>query len=110
MPKVTMQQLQTGLANYCDMQIMPKVTGWQKVALGTTLSVSIKNLDSITEKLPFIKTIGMIGEDGLIDLDAILPEVKKYLSEGMKISVLGMNMKFSSGDADLLADYIRKQV
>lgn len=107
--------IQKGVAAYLDKELMPLLNDstWKRVAAGTVISLAIARADQyipILQENPFIKALGIMDEAGNIDLDTLVPEIKKNVpSEGMKVDIpmLG-TMTLHSSDVDKLHNYIKQ--
>ena len=114
---VTKDQVKRGLSRYVDTEITAKlpIGTVKKVLVGTAISLFMgnieKNIESLSEH-PFVKTLGIIDENGHYDIDRLAQEVKRNMSdEGMRfdLNILGMHvgeMTFRRSDVDSLHAYI----
>lgn len=85
---VTMDKVKRGLANYADAEIVSKIpSGFKRVAVGTAISLYLKNLDKIADNA-LIKGLGIFADDGSVDVDTLAEAVKSNIPEsGMKTSL-----------------------
>lgn len=94
-----------GLASFIDSEILPKMGGWQKWVFGTAAGLATKRADSIVKELmrnPIVKALGLVTDDGLIDLDSIYSELSRQASKGPAvIQVMGMgDLRLTAEDVD----------
>lgn len=108
-------QLQKGVAAYLDAEVMPHIdaSSWQKVAIGTAMSLAIHRADRyipILQENSFVKNLGLIDENGAVDVAALVPEIKKNLpKEGMKIDLpMVGSITLHEADVDKLYKYIKQ--
>lgn len=109
---VSVDSLEKGIANYIDAEIFELLpqNGWQKVALGTAMSIAIKKAGNVTQSLSenqILVAMGVVSEEG-IDLDLLKESLKENIPEkGMNVNVplLG-EMIFFKKDVDVLCEYI----
>ena len=85
---VTISQVKRGLLNYADIEILSKMpSGFKKIAVGAALSLYVGSLDNIMGH-PIIKTLGIIDQDGYVNVDALADSIKSNIPEvGAKIDI-----------------------
>ena len=92
---VTMDKVKRGLANYADSEIVSKIpSGFKRVAVGTAISLYLKNLDKIADNA-LVKGLGIFAEDGSVDIDTLADTVKANIPDsGMRTSfdLMGMHI------------------
>lgn len=81
---VTVQQLESGIADYLDEQLMPKLpsNSVYKVLIGAGTSIAIQRMGKMVDELknnPIISALDLIDSDGNIDVDIIIAELKKQI-------------------------------
>ena len=115
---ITIQQLETGLADYLDTYLIPQLpnSGWQKVVIATGVSIALKRLGGAINSLksnPVLNALGIIDEQGNIDIDIITEELKNNIPDTgfvIDLGVLNVNMKFNKHDVeDLYKCIVKKQ-
>lgn len=106
-------KVQKGLSEYLDTEVMPafKEEGWKRVLVGTTIALALRKSEgylAVIKDNPAIKALGVIDEEGNIDVETLAPILKEQLKEPMTLTVpmLG-DLKFGPADVDKLYDYIR---
>lgn len=110
---VSVNKIEQGLANYIDAELMPQVgrNGLEKVLIGTTVSLFIRRSGSIIESYKdnkMVRMLGIMDEDGNVDVDTLVEELKKNISkDGVKVElpVIG-TLTFHKEDIDKLYDYV----
>ena len=109
---VSIEQVQNGIANYIDAEIVAKMTGWQKWAVGTAAGVVLQRAPKLYEQArshPLIQAMGLIDGEGMIDADTLHKELKVQAQSG-PISVdipMAGTVKFSEADVDKLFAMIK---
>lgn len=110
---VSVDKIEKGIANYLDGELMPQLqgNGVEKVIIGTAASLFIHRAGAVIEGYKdnkIVKMLGIMNENGDIDVDTLVEEVKKNIpKEGVKleIPIIG-TMTFHKDDIDKLYDYI----
>lgn len=97
-----------GIAKYLDKEIYSGMNDWQeliaRIAVGRVLNDKQMLLEKLTQN-PLIKSLVLIDDEGMVDVDRLFEEIKKAMSgkEKIKISIpLFGTMSFSTADADKL--------
>lgn len=108
---VTTNQIQNGLARYIDTEIVSKMTGWQRWVFGAGSGLALSNLNNIMAKWQdneVVKMLGVIGEDGSVDVPRIYQEVKRQSVKGpITFNVPGMgSITLNDSDVDKLYNMI----
>ena len=107
--RVPIQQIPTILSEFMDRVLVPLVAAepgpksWLIKAGGIALASN--SVNAINSMIPSLKTIGIIGDDGMIDLDRLY----SIASETMKTTPLTIGQfKFGQPDVDTLRDIAMK--
>ena len=112
---VTLEQIKKGLANFADTEILAKMQmgSLQRVALGAGVGLALSNLEkTIHLDSPAIAMLGVVNEDGTIDIDKVASELKKnFPDEGMRFEIDFLGFKFGTmvlrkSDIETLRTYI----
>ena len=104
-------QVVNGLAKYIDSEIVSKIGGWQKLALGVGLGIGIKRGNTIVEQMksmPFIKMLNIIDEQNMVDVEIIYEELKKQAQKEpihVALPTVG-TVTFTQDDVDKLYNHI----
>ena len=104
-------QVVNGVTRYIDSEIIPKVNGLPKIAVGIMMAAAVKRGDSIIEQMkamPVIKMLGIVDDENEIDIDIIYEETKKHLSREpmrMELPMVGI-LTFTESDIDKLYSHI----
>lgn len=110
---VPVSSIERGIAAYLDAELMPKLdkTGWEKVIVGTAVSLAISKFSRTIigyKDDKMIQMLGIMDDAGNIDVSAIAEEAKKNIDrEGFNVDVpfLG-TMTFHTEDVDKLCNFI----
>lgn len=82
---VSYSQVVNGISKYIDQEIVNKLQGWQRWALGAGtgifLSKSGENFAQLKEN-SIVKMLGLIDENGMVDVDIIYSELRKQADKG----------------------------
>lgn len=112
---ITMQQAQAGLLKYIDTDIMPHLSGIKKIGLGVYAGLAGQNIAAIMEryrKHPAIEMLGVVDENGNIDIDALYRAALPMFAEGQKTAInlplLG-ELTVDKSDLEKLYRYMRGQ-
>lgn len=110
---VSVKNIEQGIASYLDAELMPQLqnNGLEKVFIGTAASLVIRKAGAIVEGYKdnkLVKMLGIMDEDGNVDIDVLAEEIKKNISkDGVKIDIpIVGTMTFHKSDVDKLKDYI----
>ena len=90
---VSYSQVVNGISKYIDQEIVNKLQGWQKWALGAGtgifLSKSGENFTQLKEN-SIVKMLGLIDENGMVDVDIIYSELRKQADKGAIVAEIPM--------------------
>lgn len=81
---VTISQIQNGLAEFLDTEIIPMLPGWRRFAFGAAAGLVLGRSVEIYEQLkgnPMIQMLGVIQQDDTIDIDALYCEAKRQIQK-----------------------------
>lgn len=107
------EQVIKGLINYADNEVMVKLPMSGKWIMGTVIGVAANKTGNIINGLKsnsIINMLGIIDEDGNIDIDTLITSMKQSADRYGKLTVeipLVGSMTFSSSDIDRLRSYIQ---
>lgn len=82
---VSFQQTITGCVNYIDYEILGKIADWRKWVVGAGIGIALTKSTEVFNQLkqiPIVKTMGLIDENDMIDIDTIYTEVLKQAKKG----------------------------
>jgi hypothetical protein len=104
-------QIQSGLSNYIDTEIVPSMSGWQKWVFGAGVAVAIGNLPATINRwkdTEIVKLLGVIDESGNIDVPKIYQGVKRQSAKGpVSFNVPGMGtLTLHDADVDKIYNMI----
>lgn len=104
-------QVVNGLAKYIDSEIVSKIGGWQKWALGAGIGIGVKRGSAIVEQMksmPLIKMLNIIDEENMVDVEVIYEELKKQAQKEPVHVALPMvgTVTFTQDDVDKLYNHI----
>ena len=77
---VTYNQVVNGMTKYIDQEIINKIQGWQRWALGAGAGIMMTkgtNMFNALKANPIIKMLDVIDENDMIDIDTIYTELRK---------------------------------
>jgi hypothetical protein len=102
-----------GVVKYVDKEIIPNMNAWQELIARVGVARIINNAEAIKSMLTnnaFAKTFSIADQNGNIDVDGIVADIKKVMSEKGCIEVdvpMFGHFKFVDRDVDKLYSYIR---
>lgn len=112
----TVQQIETGLAEFLDSELMPKLPdgGIQRVITGTAMGLLVKRSGNIIKEYgehPFVKMLGIVDDKGNWDLETLKEELKnQFPKNGVDVDVpMVGTLTFKTEDVDKIYDYINKK-
>lgn len=82
---VTYNQVVNGMAKYIDQEIINKIQGWQRWALGAGAGIMMNkgtNMFNAFKAHPVVKMLEVIDDNDMIDIDTIYAELRKQAEKG----------------------------
>ena len=101
-----------GIAHYIDGELYGALNDWQEVIMRMAVGRVLGNKEFLKQRIaenPLLMSFVMLDDDGEMDADAFLADLKNAISRkgGLKVSIpLFGNMKFTESDVDVLKKYI----
>ena len=89
---ISLDKVKKGLAIYIEKKMMPKLSGWQRIALGVSTNlitpidtVSLLEIDSVKNFLnsPFVVMLDVVHDD-VVDIDKLYKALLDLFPEGHK--------------------------
>ena len=109
---VRMDQVQRGLANFIDRELMPSLSGWDKVLVGGGAGLLSAKLPQIVAQVPVAATIGLYdAASNQVDIDALYNAIVPHIGAEalpLKLPVLGIVVKIGRPEIDALYRYIKE--
>ena len=112
--KVDSNRLVNGLVNYADSEVINNLPTSGKWLMGTGLGIATTKVNDIVEMLnnnAIAKTMGIVDDEGMFDIDLIADNLKKsanrYGKMSIQIPLIG-KLTFSEADVDSLRNYIER--
>lgn len=81
---VTLQAVKNGVQMYLEQELISRIAGWQKWAIGAALAMGLDKADDFYNWLKdneLVKMLHVIDEDGMIDIDSVYV---KFLEQARK--------------------------
>ena len=108
---ISLQQAQQGISRYIDAEILPHMTGIKKVGVGVYTALVLQNAAGAVEKLkthPAISMLNVIGENNMIDVDALYKVAFPMFAEKQRINVPVIGeLVFDQSDVEKLYRYLK---
>lgn len=101
-----------GASNWIGEKLYPKMNDLQEMVARVFIGRILENEEKIKDALlgnGIIRTFGIIDEDGMVEVDVLLSEIKREIERKGKLVVnipLIGKLTFSPEDADELRNYI----
>lgn len=109
---VNMDKIQRGIALFIDREMMPNLSGWEKVLIGGGATIAVAKLPNIILQYPIIAAMGLYDkETNQMDIDTLYQSVVLHIGTEplpVKIPVLGMTVKVGKQEIDALYKYIKE--
>lgn len=107
----TMQQIQVGFTKWLDVELVPSLTGWQKLAAGAGGALVASGLPNVIKQLSenkMLSALDIIREDG-VDVDKLYQAVQPRITEKLPVDipVIG-RVWIGREDVDKLYKYIKE--
>lgn len=105
---VSFETVFNGIVKFLDREAYANFTDWQKLLARVAMSRVIGGKDNIKNMLMhnnFVKTLAIMDEEGMVDAEHILGEIKTHLTEMGKVEIeipMFGKFKFVPGDVDKL--------
>ncbi len=106
--KVSIDAIQRGIIQYADTVIGVQLPLIQQLGFGSLVALAVRQLPNQLNH-PMIKTLGVVDEDGKIDIDLLYEVLKeRFPKKGgdVQLPVIG-NVTFSPADLDHLYELIK---
>lgn len=112
---VTSKQIVSGVLEYADRRVLPKLESGKQFLAGMFLGVAASRTEPVLRevaKTPAIAVLGVVFENGEVDLDALysaaLVQIERQKTLTVEIPVIG-RMTFDKPDIDELYQTICRQ-
>lgn len=109
---IPMDKVQRGLAAFLDRELIPSLTGWDKVLVGGGAGIAVAKLPKIVEMYPIITALDIYDKaNNQMDIDTLYQAVTPYMGGDtlpLKIPVLGITIKVGRPQVDALYRYIKE--
>lgn len=109
---VNMNQIKAGLGDYIEAVMLPRMDSKRKFVTGMAYILIASKMDQVIPAiaaLPAIKMLGVIDQDGNVDIDSLYKAAKAQIERQgeleISIKMLG-DFKFRAADIDELYRYI----
>lgn len=108
---VTYNQVANGVSRFVDEEILSKLQGKAKIALGVGTGIMLRrgeNLFNAIKEQPLIKMLEIVDENDNIDIEIIYEELKKQMengSESFNVPMVG-KITLTKDDVDKLYSLI----
>ena len=83
------EKVLNGIIKYLNNEIYSNMTDWQEMLARIAVSRMIGNSEKLKNSLiqnPFIKTFAIIDNDGNVDLEGLISDIKTQIEQKEKIS------------------------
>lgn len=94
---VTVEQLKNGIGTYLQSRLMPRLDGKRQFLLGMVYGLSTNKMDELIAQgaqNPVIRALGVVQENGSIDIDALynaaLAQMQAQGKVPIEVPLLGM--------------------
>lgn len=109
---VSMDKAQRGMAAFLDRELIPSLTGWDKVLVGGGAGVLVAKLPKIVEMYPIVTALDIYDKaNNQIDIDTLYQAVVPYIGSEtlpLKIPYMGITIKVGRPQVDALYNYIKE--
>ncbi|MBP3697965.1 MAG: hypothetical protein J6J01_00580 [Oscillospiraceae bacterium] len=112
---VTVSQVQRGVTDFIDREIVPHLTGFEKIVVGGGGALIANKLPEVMDKLmdsPVVSALDLYDKNShMVDIDAIYTAVKPYISTepfAVKIPVAGVTLRMGPQEVSRLYNYIKE--
>lgn len=99
------ERVLNGIMKYLNNEIYANMNDWQEIIARIAVSRIIGNSEELKKSLienPFMKTFAIIDNNGNVDLEGLIRDIKKQIAQKEKISIsFPMFGKFTFTEADV---------
>lgn len=105
---ITREQLASGIIRYIDTEIIPALPTASKWGVGTLVILAkgkYEDLIANAINMPIVKALGVVDENGLIDIDALANALRQSAGKygNLQIEIpFGGTLSFTAEDVDRL--------
>ena len=111
---VTIAQVQRGVAEFMDREVVPHLQGFEKIVVGTGGGLIAAKLPELMDKVadhPLLSVLNLYNkQSGELDLDALYSAMEPYIGTepfALKIPVIGVTLKMGKQEIRDLYNYIK---
>lgn len=111
---VEVTNLVKGLRQWVDLDVLPKLTGLKKMALGGYVTLAADNAPAVVSRYlhhPMVEVLGVVGEGEQVDVDKLYNVFLPYFANGarqsMHIPLVG-ELYLDKNDLDKVYTYVRE--
>lgn len=108
---VTLEQMQTGLGQYIDTELLPHLSGIKKVGLAAYSVLAVQNFAEMVRKYqnhPAVSVMNVINGAGEVDIDKLYTVFEPLFAEKQKINIpLIGEFTLDHSDLETLYRYIK---
>lgn len=107
---VNATKIQNGIARYIDVEILPKIEGWQRWALGVGATLKIAEVPELLERVKIMLPTAF-DEQGNVNIDVLYKEFAKQADKGsisINIPLLNDSLTLNRSDVDKIYRYIQE--
>nr|DAH69352.1 MAG TPA: hypothetical protein [Caudoviricetes sp.] len=105
MAMITADQLKAGIGSYLQMKMMPRLDSKRQFLLGTVYGLGAARMDALLSqaaKMPALRALGVMQENGEIDLSALYDAAQGQMQAQGKLTVeIPFMGTFSFDEGDL---------
>lgn len=86
----TTEQIKAGIGNYIQTRLMPRLDGKRQFLLGTVYGLCVNKMDTLiahAAQNPTVRALGVVQENGEIDIDALHSAALAQMQAQGKVSV-----------------------
>lgn len=108
---VNVTQVELGLMNYIDTEIIAKAPPLQKFMAGAAVALAAPKFEKMIidyAQMPMMKTLEVVDENGMFDLDKLYTAAKEAYKKSGSVTAFGL--VFTETDIDKLYEHIKKAV
>ena len=110
---VSINKVQAGFAKFVDSELVPALSGWEKIIVGGGSGLLAAKLPDIISKYTGSEIVSAMGlydaESGMIDVEALYNAIAPKIGAEklpIKLPLIGITVKIGRPEIDLLYQYI----
>lgn len=109
---MAMEKVQRGLASFLDKELIPSLSGWDRVLIGGGAGIAVAKLPRLIEQYPIAAALDIYNKErNQVDVDTLYQAIVPYMGTDplpTKVPILNITIKIGRQEVDALYRYIKE--